>query len=351
MQIMRLSGGIFRDDTGCRLHYLLNVQPNERTGAYDFWARIVQNVLLDGNAYIVPVYNIMSMELDRLVLCGRGTVAHDTVNNTYTVDDISNGISGTYTEDGIIHIMNMSSPSDPQRGLGVIAYARTTLGIATAGDNETLKRFASGGNMRGIISNDAGVRGFGEVQDEQLEKAALDLDDKIDSGARFVSLPGSSIKMDTFTLSSADMQFLESRKFNVRDICRFFGVHPSFVFDDTSNNYKSAENANADFLTHTLNPMLRKIESEFQRKLIGEKSVNRRKFQFDRRGLFASDLETRMKYMAQALAVGRSVNELRMMDNLPPVEGGDVVLVSANLRTMGELTGANPTTIKPDSNE
>lgn len=50
------------------------------------------------------------------------------------------------------------------------------------------------------------------------------------------------------------MQFLESRKFTVRELCRFFGVHPSFVFDDTSNNYKSAEMANVAFLSNTLNP-------------------------------------------------------------------------------------------------
>lgn len=138
------------------------------------------------------------------------------------------------------------------------------------------------------------------------------------------------------------MQFLESRKFTVREICRFFGVHPSFVFDDTSNNYKSAEQANVAFLSHTLNPLLRSIEVELQRKLIPPQAAHKYKIQFDRRGLYACDLGSRAKYQASRLANGTaSVNELRREENLPPVEGGDKIFVSANLKSIEEA-GAKP---------
>lgn len=334
LQYMRLKDGVFTEDTNSRLHYLLTVQPDFTTSAFDFWVRVVERTLLDGNAYIVPIYNPVSLEVDRLALCGRGTVTHDTTNDLYTVTDSFNGIFGTYSENEILHIMGHSP--DGKNGISVLTYARQTLDIGASGDRETLNRFQNGGNVRGLVSNDRTTVGFGEYQDEQLEKAAESIDDRFRSGERIVSLPG-QVDFKQITLSSTDMQFLESRKFTVREICRFFGVHPSFVFDDTSNNYKSAEMANVAFLSNTLNPILRKIENELLRKLVAPSLCCKRKFQFDRRGLYACDLDSRVKYQMQTIQTGLyTVNEWRKEENKQPVKGGDIVLVSANLRNIAE---------------
>lgn len=335
LQYLKRKDGIFVEDTANRLNYLLNVQPDYAINAFDFWRQVIQNVLLDGNAYIVPVYSTVSMELERLALCERGTVNHDTINDYYDVHDLNNGISGRYTEDEIIHIKGLTL-RDSKKGVSVLTFARLTMSIAATGDQETQNRFANGGNVRGFVSNGSGVRGFGEYQDKQLQKTAENLDDKFQNGERIVSLPG-QVAFSPISLSSTDMQFLESRKFTVREICRFFGVHPSFVFDDTSNNYKSAEQANVAFLSHTLNPMLRGIEVELRRKLIAPNLAHKYKFQFDRRGLYACDLDGMTKYRINLLQIGTTVNEVRRMDNLPPVEGGDTVLVSANLRGITEI--------------
>lgn len=345
LQYLRKRDGLFVEDTGSRLTYLLTVQPDSAISAFDFWAQAVENVLLEGNAYIIPVYNTATMELDRLVLCKRHTVSHDIYNDKYTVSDIVNGIDGIYDEDEIIHIKGISP--DGKHGISVLSYARLTLNIGTSGDRETLSRFQNGGTVRGIISNEKGVTGFGEYQDEQLEKTAESVDDKFRNGNRIVSLPG-QVDFKQISLSSTDMQFLESRKFTVREICRFFGVHPSFVFDDTSNNYKSAEMANVAFLSNTLNPILRKIENELLRKLVAPSLCSKRKFQFDRRGLYACDLDSKIKYQMQTIQAGLyTVNEWRQEENKPPVKGGDTVLVSANLRNIAENN--TPINVEPNS--
>lgn len=336
MQYMRLKDGRFVVDGNSRLNYLLNVQPDAAMSAFDFWRQVVQYLLLEGNAYIVPVYNPASLEIDRLALCGRGTVSHDTVNDTYTVFDETNAIYGTFAENEIVHFKGMSV--DGKRGISVLAYARLTSDIAVTGDRETLNRFANGGNVRGIVCNDTSVRGFGEYQDKELEKTAKNIDSRFQNGERIVSLPG-QVDFKQISLSSTDMQFLESRKFTVREICRFFGVHPSFVFDDTSNNYKSAEMANVAFLNNTLNPILRKIEGELLRKLAAPSLAQKRKFEFNRQSLYACDLETRSKYWQQVIATGLyTVNELRREENKPDVEGGDQILVSANLKPITDLS-------------
>ena len=330
------------------------MQPDFAINAFDFRKQLVQELILDGNAYIVPVYNTASMELDRLVLCGRGTVAHDTVNDIYVVNDSANAIYGTFAEDEIIHVKGLTL-RDNKRGVSVLTYARLTMDIASTGDQETQNRFANGGNVRGIVSNDTSVRGFGEYQDKQLDRTAENLDNRFQSGERIVGLPG-QVDFKQISLSSTDMQFLESRKFTVIEICRFFSVPPTFVYADTSNNYKTVEQADVDFLSHTLNPLLRNIEIELRRKLIAPSLSHKYKFEFDRRELFACDLSGMMNYGAKLLQLGATINEVRRLNNLAPVEGGDTAFVSANLRGINEVgaqqlqaTGASEN--KKDDNE
>ena len=332
LQYLKERNGVFRTDTDARLHYLLAVQPNENMNAFDFWAQVVRYMLLHGNAYIIPQYDAGNMDFSRLILCTPGSVAHDTINDSYTVTDATNGLIGTFAEDEVIHIKNYTR--DGKNGIPTLAFARQCVEIAAAGDDETLNRFKNGGNVRGIVGNDKSVRGFGEYQDNELQKTADDLDARFRNGERIVSLPG-QVQFSAISISSTDMQFLETRKFTVREICRFFNVPPQLVYDTTAENYKTAEMANVAFLSNSLNPILRKIEVELLRKLVPFALYGKRKIQFDRRSLYACDLDSKVKYQAQTTAAGiYTVNEWRKEENRQPVEGGDTVLISANLRKL-----------------
>lgn len=335
VQVMRRRGAIYRDDTRDPLHYLMNVEPDGPMSAFDFWRQAVMEVLLYGNAYILPVYSPEAGGYTRLALCGRGTVSHDTTRDVYTVSDLQSGIYGSFQEWEMIHLKGMPG-MDPKHGVSVVSYARETATIAGAGNRETLDRFENGGVVRGIVGNDTSVRGFGEYQDKELERAAVDIETLLQQGRRIVSRPG-QVDFKQFTMTSADMEFLQSRKFTVRELCRFFRVPPSFVFDDTSNNYKSAEMASSDFLTNTLDPLLVKIEKELTRKLIGRGGYGQWKISFDRRGIFACDLSTQVNYLGKMIASGlQTPNEARVSINMEPLEGGDKMLVSANLRGIDE---------------
>lgn len=328
MQYMRREGDRYVEDAESPFHYLLHVEPQPERSAYDFWSMAVQLMVMEGNAYIYP-RRAADGEVTDLVLCSPHTVAHDTLNGTYTVSDPWNAVSGTFREAEMIHLFLYSS--DGRNGESVLSHARRTIGIAAAGDEETRNRFSNGGTVRGLVSNDRTVQGFGEYQDEQLSAAAEDIDGRFQSGERIVSLPG-QVDFKQISLSSTDMQFLESRKFTVREICRFFGVNPSHVFDDTSNNYKSAEMAGMAYLQMTLDPILKRIEAEFQRKLVPRSMCCKRVFRFDRRGVFSLDLESRAAYQKATIESGiYTVNEWRRVENQPEVEGGDEPLVSANL--------------------
>jgi len=347
LQYMKLKGSRYQEDTNAPIHYLLSVQPQPEISIFDFWSMAVKLMLLEGNAYIYP-RRVMG-ELTDLVLCSKGSVAHSVINNRYTITDGYNGVYGTFDESEIIHLYLHSS--DGRTGESVISHARRTIGIASAGDDETANRFTNGGNVRGIVSNDKSAVGFGEYQDAELEKTAENVDSRFSNGEHIVSLPG-QVDFKQISLSSTDMQFLESRKFTVREICRFFGVHPSFVFDDTSNNYKSAEMANVAFLSMTLDPILKRIEAEFSRKLIAPSLCCKRIFKFDRKGIYSLDLEAMANYQKKTIESGiYTINDWRRIENQPEVEGGDTVLVSTNLAPLNseKLTGGATTTNKTNN--
>ena len=279
----------------------------------------------------------------------RSTWEHDTTLDTYHVSDQINGIFGDFNEEDVIHIKGLTLESDPKRGVSVLSYARMATTTAIAGDEEARDRFENAGTPRSIVSNDKSARGgFGDYLDEELKSAALDIEEQF-RVRRIAYAPG-QVDVKQVSMSSADMQFLESRKFTVLEICRFFGVHPSFVFSDTTTNCKSAEMANVAFLTNTLNPLLRSIERELHRKLVPANLWYRYKFEFDRRSLYACDLAGRMTFIEKSIATGTAtVNEMRRMENRPAVEGGDAVFVSANLRNITETD--KPTNSQTDAEE
>lgn len=334
LQYMKQKDGVYVEDTASPLHYLLTVEPQPEKSAMDFWAEAVEQMLLDGNAYIYP-RRVMG-ELTDLVLCGSGTVVQDAANGKYSIADTVNGVYGVFPESDIIHLY-LHYNQTTHTGESVLSHARRTIGIAQAGDEETVQRFDDSGTVRGLITNDKSVRGFGEYQDEQLVNAATDVDNRFRNGERIVSLPG-EVDFKQVSLSPADMQFLESRKFTVREVCRFFGVHPSFVFDDTSNNYKSAEMANVAFLSMTLNPILMRIENELRRKLIPRSKCCRQLFRFDRKGIYSLDLAALADYQLKTIQSGiYTVNDWREAENRPKVADGDRVLVSTNLMPIDQL--------------
>lgn len=347
LRVMNRRGSIYTPESGSPLAWALAYEPNPETTAFDLWQSAVQHMLLYGNAYILPTF---ADGMATLRLCSPGAVAYDANTDTYDISDILQGIHGHYTADRIIHLRHMTL--DGKTGIGVIAYARQSLEIAAKGATEQERRFANGGIARGMISNVDARAAWGENSPEQLGDTAEYMNERIAAGDIVIAKPGDG-GFTPFTMTSADMQFLESRKFEGREICRFFGVHPSFVFDDTSNNYKSAESANSAFLTNTLNPILRKIETELTRKLFPMKArYGDCRVEFDRPALFAMDLEARYRHQRSRLEMGTAtVNELRREDNLPPLDGGDIPVISANLRAITDLDSyQQPTPSNPDNN-
>lgn len=337
LRYMKQKDGIYVDFEASPLHYLLSTQPQTRMSAYDWKYQLVWQAFHDGDAYVWP--RIIDGEVVELVLLNRNSCSFDDTNGTYYVSDEYNGVYGTFKESDILHIFFNSH--NGRRGTPLWKEGNRALNIMATGDNETLNRFVNGGNVRGFITNDKSVVGFGEYADEQLEQLAQSVRDDFRNGVGITSLPGQA-QFQQLSLSSTDMQFLETRKFAVLEISRLTGVPPIYLFDMVGGNYKIPEQADTAFLTQTLDGILLAIESEFNRKLVSRSMCCKRTFGFDRKRLFSMDLLSMANYESKMIQNGTfSINDVRRMENQPPVEGGDTIYLSTNTAVMGssKMTG------------
>lgn len=341
--------GFFKVDQTNDLYTLLTVCPNSRMTSFEFMKNLVSLVLLQGNAYVLPTYADGSIY--ELLLLAPHTVTYDKNNNIYLIFDLINGVSGRYTADEVIHIKNVSLDGG-YTGVSTITYAANVLNIGAATDKKQEELFQPGSTLSGYMSGDDDItRGFGQVQDTQLKTVSDRVELEIASGKKIFQVPG-SMKFNPLTLSPEDLQLLESKSFNVFEICRFFGVHPDKVFSQSTTNYKASENTQTAFMTDTLQPMLRKIENEFTVKLIPRKLYLKQRIRFDLEDYYQVDINTKSNYMTKTIQTGvYTVNEWRRKEGKMPVPGGDKAFISCNVAPVdsAKIKG-EPVTPSADTN-
>lgn len=144
------------------------------------------------------------------------------------------------------------------------------------------------------------------------------------------------------TVNPSDAQLLETREFNVIDICRFFGVSPVKAFDLSKSSYSTVEATQLAFLTDTLSPLLEKIELEFQRKLYKPSEKKSIDVRFDTSVLLRADKASLAEYYSKLFQIGSiTPNEIRKALDFEPIEYGDKSFIQVNMSTLDKII-SNP---------
>lgn len=317
----------------------LKHNPYGLLNGYDTILNMVIQMHNYGNAYLLPIRDMGVVK--EIILLSPNSVSYNRYQRKYYVNDAVNMISGHYDGWEIIHIKN-TSVDGGYSGLSTISYAARVLGIATAADEEILETFTDN-TVRGFVSGGgASTMGVGALQDSQLESVGDKIGMELSSGKKIISLPqGTDFKQ--LSINPKDAQILENREFSVYDICRFYGVHPDKVFTTAGGNYKASENSQINFLTDTLKPLIRKIEAEFNRKLLIGVERSAYKIEFDLSDISEnSDMATRSTYYKTMLELGvLTPNEIRAKMHLDEVKDGDSRFVSANLKPINQVVNEN----------
>ena len=138
-----------------------------------------------------------------------------------------------------------------------------------------------------------------------------------------------------------EAQFLETRKFQVAEICRIYRVPPHLVGDLEHATFSNIENQSINFAMHTIRPWLVRIEQAMNKALFSERekgsgqSEGSYYVRFNIDGLMRGSYKERM----EGYAIGRqngwlSANDIRALENLNPLsdsDGGNAYLVNGNM--------------------
>jgi HK97 family phage portal protein len=150
-------------------------------------------------------------------------------------------------------------------------------------------------------------------------------------------LPG-NMTFSAIQINPKDAQLLESRQFNVLDIARFFGVPATKLNSKEGATYNGIEAEQIAFLTDTIQPVIEKIEAEFERKLFTAKDRPFIDVKFDVTNLLRVDIKSKAEYYARMFQLGvYSPNEIRQELGYEQIENGESHFVQVNLMTLEQF--------------
>lgn len=333
VKLYMVDGNGYKHELKNDLSYVLAKRPNKKMNAFTFYKLLVKDVLLAGNAYAL----IMR---DGNKIVGLQYVPAGLVSPIDKIDHIEymvTGIKGTVRQEDMIHILNYSD--NGVIGISVLTHARRVLGIADAGDKSADNFYRSGGCTSGFLKFNGPSSG---AQRQEILSAWNQATGGPNSGPNGIAVLPSNVDYTQLSVDPADAQLLESRQFSVVEICRFFGVSPSMVFDLSHASYNNSEMAELAFLNDTLRPLISKIELEFEIKLF-DKDDNL-DIKFDVSELLRTDKKSQAEYLTKMFNLGvLSPNEIRKQLDMEEIEGGDIHVAQVNLTSIKNLETINAT--------
>ena len=303
--------------------------PNDETTSFEFRETMMTSLLLWGNAYARKIRknghvtelwylkpNLMTVERDTQTGKIKYTYSDDITNQTYE-----------YKPDQIFHIKGLSL--DGVKGLSPIAQAREAVGLSLATEEYGAKFFGNGARPGGVLEHP------GILKDPEKLRESWN---KVYQGTRNshkVAVLEEGMKYHTIGIAPEDAQFLETRKYQVNEICRIFRVPPHLVGDLDRATFSNIEHQSIEFVQHTIRPWLVRWEQAISRSLLDEKERLLYFAKFNVDGLMRGDYKSRM----EGYAIGRqngwlSINDIRRLEDMslvPKEQGGDDYLVNGNM--------------------
>jgi len=315
------------------LYRLLHTQPNSWQTSFEWREQMMLHLLSHGFALDEKVYT--GGAISEIVPLHPSRVKTEQLENNrlrYTYREAS-GSSTVYTQDAVMSVRGMSD--DGVNGMSTIELARDAIGLARACEIHGATYFGSGARPGVILSTDQMLSPeAAENTRNQWERAHRGPD----RSHRTAVLQG-GLKVNELGGNNQESQFLEARRFQVEEVCRLFGVPPHLVGDLTRSSFSNIEQQSLDFLTNGLMPYLRRIESSIARDLL--EGDDEYFAEFDTRGVLRADAAGRSSYYNTMWNLGvLSVNEIRSLENLNPVESGDVRFVQLNMTTLDKAAAA-----------
>jgi HK97 family phage portal protein len=305
------------------LYDLLYRQPNRWQSSFEMRETLVGHVMLNGNAFFYK--NVVRGQIKELIPLGCDGDRVEVIRNrdlslTYRVTS-KQGVQKDFPQDAIWHIRGPSWNS--WMGLDAVRNAREAIGLAKVTESSQADLHKNGAQTSGVYSIATPLDAGQHKQLAAWIEAHIAGNNKlkpliVDRGATWTQTQ----------MTGVDAQHLETRRFQIEEICRHFRVFPQMVgHSDKTATFASAEQFFLAHVVHTLMPWYTRLEQSIDNDLIG---ANKEGYfaKFTVQGLLRGAAKDRGEFYAKALGSGGSPaymtpNEIRGLEDLNPIEGGD----------------------------
>lgn len=311
------------------LWFLLHDSPNAHMTAMEFWRSMLMQLELRGNAFALidrdasgEAVSMYPLASDQIEVVRKGSE----LVYTYTKDNVKH----VYGADRILHLKGL--------GNGVIGISK--LDYMRASTTESLHAQETANNLFGNANKPAGVLTVEHVLNrEQREQIKQQFATMRSGQASGLFVLEADMKYSQLTLTPAETQLLETRKYGVAEIARWFGVPPVLISGDSTTTWGSGiEQIIEGFYRFTIRPLVVSIEQSISKNVMTAAQRQRFTAEFSLDALLRSSEAQRFEIYAKATQNGLMTrNEVRQLENMPPISGGDDLTVLTNLIRLSDL--------------
>lgn len=321
---------------------ILGTSANHEIDAFQFRQAIVAHALSWGNGYAEIVRDnsnrpqeLWNIEPERVRL------------DRNSAGDLFYIVTNGTRDDAAIPAANMFHLRGPTydglTGYSVISYAARSIGLGIATEQFGADFFSNGATASGVLQHP-----------EQLSDGALEhLKGSVKATAGGSNRHSPMILEEGMTwkqisIPPEDAQFLETRKFNISEVARWFNVPPHKLHEMAGATFDNIEQQNIDFVTSSLMTWVRRLEMEANIKLIGPQNRGRVYTTLNMNGLLRGDTAARGEWYKSMSNLGVfSVNDILELEDRNPIgPEGDKRMVQMNLTTL-ERVGEDPPQAAP----
>ena len=316
--------------------YLLRKQPNQLYNSVVYRRTMFVNYLLWGNAYArihrnnqgrPTRYEILKpWEVEPYI--ATTTAGREKYYKHYTDGAI-------IAAEDMIHLADISY--DGIKGMSKIAIARSSISLGMNATEMGDSYYKKAGMMSGFLKLKKRLQDHARKalrEDFMAQYAGRD-----NTGSIGILEEDTEYEAFKMEMPFSDAQFLESRKFQVEEIARFFNTPPHKIGHLEKSSFNNIEQQNIEYVINTLAPISKLFEIEHDTKVFLEVTEF---IKIELKGLLRGDVAARTEYYKEMVGMGlMSLNEVRALEDMPPVAGGDIHILPLNYTTL-EAFSNNP---------
>lgn len=311
------------------LSSVLSLRPNEAMTPTVFKRLMETYRLLWGNAYALPVRSAANGRVTEIIPLPADYVvpylSPEDGTLWYIFTNPKSGERRKFRSWDIVHLKNFSY--DGITGASVLSRAADVIATAQAAQIYENKFYTQSARPAGVLRIETGISGDAK---DKIREEWHKIYGGVDNSFR-VAVLDLGVDYKQIGISNADAQFVEGKTLTVEDIGRFFGV-PLYKINVGKQSYSSNEQNAIEYVVNTLHPIVEQWEEELTYKLLFDTEIERGleiriNMMAELRGDFASRGQW-YKNMRESGAF--SVDDILALEDMPPVDGGDVRLASLN---------------------